>query len=53
MPTTNPPLLLAVWSVTTTALEKYDYRNRKPYKDSRRRSDKQQNCQYNRRKVVN
>jgi hypothetical protein len=42
-------LLLDKWSVTTTPLEKYDYRNRQPYTDSRRRKgDKQTRVQYKR-----
>lgn len=44
--------LLDKWSVTTTALEKYEYRNRQPYTDSRRRTDKQPTSPYNRRKAV-
>lgn len=48
----NSTLLLTAWSTTTTALEKYEYRNRQPYTDSRRRTDKQPNSPYNRRKVV-
>lgn len=32
--TSTAPLLLAAWSVTTTAREKYHYRNSKPYRDT-------------------
>jgi hypothetical protein len=30
------PLLLAAWSTTTTAREKFQYRNNQPYKDTPR-----------------
>jgi hypothetical protein len=30
------PLLLSAWSVTTTAREKFQYRNSRPYKDTPR-----------------
>ena len=38
MPTvkSNTPLLLAKWSVTTTAIEKFRYLNSRPYKDTPR-----------------
>jgi hypothetical protein len=48
----NSTLLLAAWSTATTALEKYDYRNRQPYTDSRRRKDKQTRSQYRRGRKV-